>query len=131
MWEPGGAALYLGLLLFALHQSELKIHNGFLLLEGAARPRVSSDAQALASASSKEPPGHLWRVSRNMRFMFRCPATGYVAQGVVPSDKPGERPRYRLVRCTACKGVHFVDPTTGEVIVTTTKDRDYDNQTKT
>ena len=108
MLGAGRGRLYLGLLLFALHQSELKIHNGFLLLEG-----------------------HLWRVSRNMRFMFRCPATGYVAQGVVPSDKPGERPRYRLVRCTACKGVHFVDPTTGEVIVTTTTDRDYDNQTKT
>jgi hypothetical protein len=93
-----------------------------LLLEGVARPG-SALTHRLWRQRPQKPPGHLWRVSRNMRFMFCCPATGCVAQGVVPSDKPGERPRYRLVRCTACRGVHFVDPTTGEVIVTTTKDR--------
>jgi hypothetical protein len=62
-----------------------------------------------------------------LRFMFRCPATGYVAQGVVPKNKAGERPRYRLVRCTACRGIHFVDPTTGEAIAAT-KNPDDDDQ---
>jgi hypothetical protein len=41
MLGAGRGRLYMGLLPFALHQSELKIYNGFLLVEGAARPRVS------------------------------------------------------------------------------------------
>ena len=64
-----------------------------------------------------------------LRFMFRCPATGYVAQGVGSDEKPGVRPRYRLVRCTACRGVHFVDPTTGEAIEATNNPGD-DDQTR-
>jgi hypothetical protein len=68
-----------------------------------------------------------FRARPMLRFMFCCPATGYVAQGVVPSGKARERPRYRLVRCTACRGIHFVDPTTGEAIAAT-KNLDDDDQ---
>jgi hypothetical protein len=62
-----------------------------------------------------------------LRFMFRCPTTGYVGKGVVPNNKQGERPRYRLVRCMACRGIHFVDPATGEAIAATV-DPDDDDQ---
>jgi hypothetical protein len=56
-----------------------------------------------------------------LSFVFRCPVTGYVAKAVVPNDKAaeGERPRYRLVRCMACRGIHFVDPATGDAIAAT------------
>jgi hypothetical protein len=64
-----------------------------------------------------------------LRFMSRCPTTGFVAKGAVPSDKEGKAPRYRLIRYTVCRGIHFVDPTTGEVIAATTNSDD-DDQSK-
>jgi hypothetical protein len=64
-----------------------------------------------------------------LRFMFRCPKTAYIAQGVVPSKKTGDKPRYRLVRCAACRGTHFVDPATGEAIAAT-KNPDDDDETR-
>jgi hypothetical protein len=51
------------------------------------------------------------------RFMFRCPVTGYIVQGVADDPKPGDSPHiYQSVQCTACEGMHLVDPSTGEVL---------------
>jgi hypothetical protein len=39
------------------------------------------------------------------RFMFRCPVTGYIVQGVADDPKPGDSPHiYQSVQCTACEG---------------------------
>jgi hypothetical protein len=49
-------------------------------------------------------------------FLYRCPTTGQNVQGFV-LDRPSE-PRddvYESVVCTACRGVHLVNPATGHV----------------
>jgi hypothetical protein len=47
-------------------------------------------------------------------FLFRCPATGYSVQGLVPDPVPdGET--YQSITCTACWRTHLVDPKTGKV----------------
>jgi hypothetical protein len=49
------------------------------------------------------------------RFMFRCPVTGYIVQGIADDPKPGDH-TYQPVQCIACEGMHLVDPSTGEVL---------------
>jgi len=49
--------------------------------------------------------------------MFHCPTTGYAVQGLANDLKPGQQPHtYEPVRCVACRGSHFVDPTSGDVM---------------
>jgi hypothetical protein len=48
-------------------------------------------------------------------FTFRCPRTGHPVRGQADEPRPGERPHtYHPVQCSACKGSHLVDPTTGK-----------------
>jgi len=48
-------------------------------------------------------------------FMFRCPRTGLVVKGQADDARLGEPAHtYHPVQCSACKGSHLVDPTTGE-----------------
>jgi hypothetical protein len=48
-------------------------------------------------------------------FMFRCPRTEHVVKGQADDPRLGEPAHtYHPVQCSACKGSHLVDPTTGE-----------------
>ena len=48
-------------------------------------------------------------------FMFRCPRTGHVVKGRADDPRLGEPAHtYHPVQCSACRGSHLVDPTTGE-----------------
>jgi hypothetical protein len=49
-------------------------------------------------------------------FLYRCPTTGHNVQGFVP-DRPAEPQDdvYEAVTCTACRGIHLVNPATGHV----------------
>lgn len=52
-------------------------------------------------------------------IIFSCPATGDRVQGLLPSersDSDGPHP----MTCTACEGIHLVNPQTGSVITPTT-----------
>jgi hypothetical protein len=46
-------------------------------------------------------------------FLYRCPTTGYNVQGFVPDRPALGNDVYEGVTCTACRGVHLVNPTTG------------------
>ena len=48
-------------------------------------------------------------------FMFRCPRTGHVVKGQADDPRLAEPAHtYHPVQCSACRGSHLVDPTTGE-----------------
>jgi hypothetical protein len=48
--------------------------------------------------------------------MFRCPRTGYIAQGEKhESEAECESESYQAVHCEACRSTHLVDPSTGDV----------------
>jgi hypothetical protein len=52
-------------------------------------------------------------------FVYRCPATGLKVQGFLQGGlAPGSASTeevYETVDCTACRGVHLVNPMTGQV----------------
>jgi hypothetical protein len=50
-------------------------------------------------------------------FQYRCPATGYKVQGLIPGRVflTGDT-TYELVTCSVCNGVHLVDPSSGRVV---------------
>ena len=47
-------------------------------------------------------------------FVYCCPATGLKVQGHVAELLDGET--YEPVTCTACGGIHLVNPKTGKVL---------------
>jgi hypothetical protein len=50
-------------------------------------------------------------------FLYRCPNTGYRVQGFVAEEDRSDDPEdYQTVTCLACKQVHLVNPTTGQVL---------------
>jgi len=51
-------------------------------------------------------------------FLFRCPNTGLRVQATDNGEEPVSRegPRYLAVECLACRGFHFVDPASGELM---------------
>ena len=52
-------------------------------------------------------------------FTYRCPATGYVVEGLEKVDQaPAERAlkTYVAERCPACTGLHIVNPETGALL---------------
>jgi hypothetical protein len=54
-----------------------------------------------------------------MRFIYRCPATGYRVEGLERTDvEPAARPlkTYVAERCPACTGLHIVNPQTGALL---------------
>lgn len=51
-------------------------------------------------------------------FIFRCPNTGYMVQGVTSEDASEEGDRYVAITCDLCRRVHLVNPTTGEILGT-------------
>ena len=47
-------------------------------------------------------------------FLFRCPTTGLTVQGL--SEKaPQAADQFVAHRCTACGGLHLVNPATGKL----------------
>jgi len=49
-------------------------------------------------------------------FVYRCPNTGKNVQGWVADDATErEEVFYEVVTCTACTGMHLVDPRTGNL----------------
>ena len=49
-------------------------------------------------------------------ILFRCPTIGLIANGQADDPRPGEASHTcQPVHCTACKGSHLVDPTTGDI----------------
>jgi len=60
-------------------------------------------------------------------FLYRCPATGFNVQGLVPDFAPAldesNESRYEAVTCTICSRVHLINPTTGHVAGTDAKPR--------
>ena len=49
-------------------------------------------------------------------FVYRCPNTNMNVQGRIESDLTDqEADSYEVVTCTACTGVHLVNPKTGKV----------------
>jgi hypothetical protein len=49
-------------------------------------------------------------------FVYRCPNTNLNVQGRIESDPTDqEADSYEVVTCTACTGVHLVNPKTGKV----------------
>ena len=50
-------------------------------------------------------------------FLFRCPNTGLRVQGWAADDgSEDDRVTYEGVTCLACRGLHMVNPKTGEVL---------------
>ena len=49
-------------------------------------------------------------------FVYRCPTTGRFVQGFSAEDVSEDAHTFELVRCTACKGFHPVNPATGKVL---------------
>jgi hypothetical protein len=50
-------------------------------------------------------------------FIFRCPTTGWNVQGWLADDvSADDREIYEPVRCNACDGMHFINPTTRRVL---------------
>ena len=50
-------------------------------------------------------------------FVYRCPNTGLNVQGRIESDPiDRETDSYEAVTCTACTGVHLVNPKTGKLV---------------
>jgi len=49
-------------------------------------------------------------------FLYRCPVTGYKAQGFI-ADNPNEKCGhvYEPLTCVVCNRIHLVDPKTGNV----------------
>jgi hypothetical protein len=49
-------------------------------------------------------------------FLYRCPNTGLNVQGRIESEPTDrETDLYEAVTCTACAGVHLVNPKTGRL----------------
>ncbi len=50
-------------------------------------------------------------------FIYPCPVTGYQVQGLAPKYLPeANTDAYESAACTACGGVHLIDPKTGKVL---------------
>ena len=49
-------------------------------------------------------------------FMYRCPNTGNLVQGLVVDEMSGDASTYEAVNCLMCLQVHYVNPTTGKVL---------------
>jgi hypothetical protein len=52
-------------------------------------------------------------------FTYRCPATGYMVEGLERiAPAPAERPlrTYVAEHCPACTGLHIVNPKTGALL---------------
>jgi hypothetical protein len=57
-------------------------------------------------------------------FLYRCPATGYRVQGFIadaPSTAAASSHVYEPVTCTACRGIHLINPHNGKVLGEGTK----------
>ncbi len=50
-------------------------------------------------------------------FLYRCPTTGLLVQGLTPNDEESEGAddAFEGVKCLACGAVHFVNPKTGKL----------------
>lgn len=48
-------------------------------------------------------------------FMYRCPVKGLNVQDLTPDDAASDNDKNRLVmvKCPACAGFHWVDPSKG------------------
>jgi hypothetical protein len=50
-------------------------------------------------------------------FLYRCPRTGLKVQGWYPEELSAkESHTYETLECTACSGIHLVDPLSGKVL---------------
>jgi hypothetical protein len=56
-------------------------------------------------------------------FIYRCPNTGYLIQGVTAEDFSEDGERYLPVTCDLCRRVHLVKPATGEILGSTSDQR--------
>jgi hypothetical protein len=48
-------------------------------------------------------------------FLFRCPLTGHRVQGWSAEEVDPNDAQYEAITCTACLGVHLVNPGNGKV----------------
>jgi hypothetical protein len=48
-------------------------------------------------------------------FLFRCPKTGQTVQGWSAEEVKPSEDAYEAITCTACQGVHLINPGTGKV----------------
>jgi hypothetical protein len=49
-------------------------------------------------------------------FLYRCPNTGQMVQGVSTHEASASDDTYEAIMCIACRRLHFVNPTTGKVL---------------
>jgi hypothetical protein len=49
-------------------------------------------------------------------FLFLCPNTGLQVQGWTESEDTENDGIYVMVTCAACRGAHWVNPKTGNII---------------
>jgi hypothetical protein len=54
-------------------------------------------------------------------FTYRCPQTGLQVQGRVAANHATDGEIYEPVTCTACAGVHLVNPKSGKVLESSQK----------
>ncbi len=47
-------------------------------------------------------------------FVYRCPNTGYLVQGVTSEETPDDG-GYVAITCDLCRRIHLVNPVTGKV----------------
>jgi hypothetical protein len=48
-------------------------------------------------------------------FIYRCPNTGYLIQGVTSEEVPDDNGHVPIT-CDLCRRIHLVNPMTGEVL---------------
>jgi hypothetical protein len=49
-------------------------------------------------------------------FVFQCPNNGARVQGWTIEHMSDDADAYARVKCTACGGIHYVNPATGKVL---------------
>jgi hypothetical protein len=49
-------------------------------------------------------------------FAFQCPNKSVLVQGWTVEDTSDDDAAYAAVKCSACRQIHYVNPTTGKVL---------------
>ncbi|MGO9682617.1 MAG: hypothetical protein ACLPTZ_08525 [Beijerinckiaceae bacterium] len=49
-------------------------------------------------------------------FIYRCPNTGYLVQGITSDEVSDDDEYYVATFCDLCQRLHLVNPKTGEVL---------------
>jgi hypothetical protein len=55
-------------------------------------------------------------------FVFQCPNKNVRVQGWTIEDMSDDDSAYAPIKCTACRGIHYVNPATGKVLGNTDDD---------